>query len=168
MNNNVENVSGNEAAKKIKELTNDARSCMMLTSLEKRPIPVRPMGIQKTDEEGCLYFFSDKRTGKHEELMQSGEMQITVSNDKNSEYLNLYGQARVYRDQEEINEMYTAFANTWFEGKEDPNLEIICFTPETGHYWDSKSGKLVQLAGFVVGAITGKQTDNGRQGNINP
>jgi general stress protein 26 len=167
MENKVENVSGIEASKKIKQLTDDARSCMMLTSLNERPIPVRPMGIQKVDDEGRLYFFTDKRTEKHAELMKSGEMQITVSNDKNSEYLNLYGNAEIYRDQKEIDEMYSAFANTWFEGKEDPNLEIIRFTPETGHYWDSKAGKLIQMAGFLIGAITGKQTDNGRQGDIN-
>lgn len=167
MENNAEHVSGAEAVKKIKALTDDTRSSMMMTSLNSRPISVRPMGILKVDDEGRLYYFTDKRSEKHAELLASPEMQITVSNDKQSEYLSLYGHSEVYRDQKQIDEMYNAFANTWFEGKDDPNLEIILFTPETGHYWDSKSGKLIQMAGFLIGAITGKQTDNGRQGEIN-
>lgn len=166
MDNNVKNVAGNEAAKKIKEMGEAARSCMMLTAFEKRPIPARPMGILKVDDRGRLYFFTDKRSEKHSEIQKSGEMQITIANDKNSEYLNLYGHAELYRDQKEVDELYTAIANTWFDGKEDPNLEIVRFTPEAGHYWDSKAGKLVQMAGLVVGAITGKQTDNGREGEI--
>lgn len=166
MEKNTTHLNGREAAKKIKELADHARSCMMMTALSQRPISVRPMGIQKTDEHGRMYFFSSKDSGKNAEIGQSSEMQLTIANDGNSEYLNLYGKAEVYRDQKEIDDMYNAFANTWFEGKEDPMLTIIRFTPEDGHYWDSKHGKLIQMAGLLVGAITGKQTDDGLQGDL--
>lgn len=168
MKNHIENVSGSAAAEKIKELTKQARTCMMMTQLAARPIEVRPMAVQKVDEAGRLYFFTARDSAKVEQLEAHDEMQITISDDNASAYTSLYGHAEVYRNQEEINEMYTPLANVWFEGKEDPNLYLLRFTPEAGHYWDSKAGKLVQLLGFVVGAVTGKQTDNGRQGDIQP
>lgn len=164
----VDNLTGVEAAKKIKELVEHTRTCLMMTSLMNRPIEIRPMAIQKVGDDGRIYFFSHKDSGKNAELQISGEMQLTISNDGNSEYLSLYGKADVYRDQKEINEMYSAFANVWFEGKEDPNLTIIRFTPNDGHYWDSKHGKLVQMVGILFGAITGKQTDDGLQGQLKP
>lgn len=166
MGNDINNLSGSNAANKIKELADSARICIMMTDLDKRPISARPMAIQKTDDQGRIYFFSEKNSLKNEELRQSQEMQLTLSNEKNSEYLNVFGHADVYRDQEEIDEMYSAFVNTWFDGKKDPNITIIRFTPEAGHYWDTKHGKLIQLAGMLVGAVTGKQTDDGIEGRV--
>jgi len=161
------NLSGQEAIDKIKELTGAARTCLMITSLDKRPLSIRPMTVQTVDEHGRLYFFCHKQTKVYDDLKESGDMQLTCSSDKNSEYLSLYGNAEVYRDQSQIDKMYTQFANNWFDGKEDPNLYIIRLSPETGHYWDTKHGKFVQLMGILVGAVLGKPLDDGIQGDIN-
>ena len=162
----VNNLKGAEAAQKIQELVNHTHTCVMMTALSKRPISARPMGIQKVDEKGRIYFFSEKDSEKNSELLLSDEMQLIISNQSNSEYVTLYGRGEVYRDQQQINEMYNAFANNWFNGKEDPMITIIRFIPEEGHYWDSKHGKLVQMFGILVGAITGKQMDDGMEGDI--
>lgn len=166
MKDTVENVSGADAAKKIKELADNARTCIMLTSLNERPVSARPMGIQKCNEEGRIFFLSRKDSAKNKELEKSDEMQLTISNDKNSEYLNIYGHAKVYRSQDEIDEMYNPLANNWFDGKDDPQITIIKFTPEKGHYWDTKHGKVIQFAGMLAGAVTGKQLDDGVHGDI--
>ena len=162
----IQNFNGAEAAEKIKELAEATRTCLMMTNLEQRPFSVRPMALQKVDDRGCIYFFSERNSEKNAELERSNEMHLTFSNDSKSEYLSLYGFAKVYRDQQEIDEMYSAFVNTWFEGKDDPNITIIKFIPQTGHYWDTKNGKIVALAGMMIGAITGKETDNSLEGTL--
>jgi general stress protein 26 len=166
--NSKENLSGTEAIKKIKELVEHGRSCFMMTALDKLPMSIRPMGPQKVTENGDLLFFSDRNSRKNSELQLSKKMHLSFQNDGDNEYLSLSGTAEVYRDQSEINELYNSFANIWFEGKDDPNLTIIRFTPQEGHYWDSKHGKILQMLSFVFGAITGKQTDNGLQGDLKP
>ena len=166
MGSDITNLMGEEASKKIKELAEDAHTCLMLTSLDKSPMSVRPMVIQKVDEEGRIYFLSAKDSEKNIELQLSNEMHLTFSNNTSSEYLSLYGRAQVYRDQKEIDEMYSFFDNTWFSGKDDPNITIIRFTPESGHYWDTKHGQVVQLAGLLYGAFTGKVTEDGLEGNL--
>lgn len=162
----MENMTGIEAAEKIKELAEAARTCLMMTMLDQRPFNVRPMALQKVDEYGSIYFMSDRNSDKNKNLEQNNEMHLTFSNSAKSEYLSLYGRAKVYRDQREIDEMYSAFVNTWFDGKNDPNITIIRFIPEAGHYWDTKNGKIVALAGMIVGAITGKETDNSLEGDL--
>lgn len=164
----IENLSGSKAAKKIKELVEASRTCMMVTCLDKMPLTMRPMAVQKTGENGCIYFLSHRDTHKNDELHQSPAMQLVFMNSSNSEYLSLFGEAEVYRNQDEIEEMYTPIANVWFEGKEDPNITIICFHPESGYYWDTKNGKMIQLAGMLVGALTGKETDNSVEGRLKP
>jgi general stress protein 26 len=166
MGSDITNLLGVEASKKIKELAEATRTCLMLTSLDKRPLLVRPMAIQKVDEAGRIYFLSAKDSEKNIELQLSNEMHLTFSNNTSSEYLSLYGKAEVYRNQKQIDEMYSTFDNTWFDGKDDPNITIIRFSPESGHYWDTKHGKVVQLAGILYGAITGKETDDGLEGNL--
>jgi general stress protein 26 len=162
----MDHMSGAEAAEKIKALAEAARMCLMMTMLDKRPCSVRPMAIQKVDANGSIYFMSRANSDKNAELKHNNEMHLTFSNDAKSEYLSLYGHAIVYRDQKEIDEMYSVFVNTWFDGKDDPNISIIRFDPENGHYWDTKNGKIVALAGMVVGAITGKETDNSLEGDL--
>lgn len=164
----IENLSGSKAVKKIKALAEAARTCMMVTRLKETPLTMRPMAVQKTDEDGCIYFLSHRDTNKNDELSTSPAIQLVFMNAGNSEYLSLYGEAEVYRNQDEIEEMYTPIANVWFEGKDDPNITIIRFHPESGYYWDTKHGKMVQLAGMLVGALTGKETDNSVEGNLKP
>lgn len=165
-NNSSKNLNGAEGIAMIKELVGHARTCLFMTALDKKPMSVRPMTVQKVDDKGCIYFLSDKNSHMNEELKLSNEMHFTIANDSNSEYLSLYGTAEIYRDQKEIDEMYSQFANNWFEGKEDPNISIIRFAPKEGHYWDTKHGKAAQMIGIVIGAITGKQADDGLEGKI--
>jgi general stress protein 26 len=166
MGSDITNLLGEEASKKIRELAEGAHTCLMLTSLNKRPMSVRPMAVQKVDEAGRIYFLSAKDSEKNIELQLSNEMHLTFSNNSSSEYLSLYGTAQVYRDQKQIDEIYSAFDNTWFDGKDDPNITIIRFNPESGHYWDTKHGKVVQLAEILYGAVTGKESDDGLEGNL--
>lgn len=159
-------VKEKEGVEIIKELLGHVRICLLMTDLSKKPISVRPMAIQKVDDLGRVYFFSGKDSNKNKHIKANSKMQLTISNDANSEYMSLYGEGEVYRDQKEIDEMYSAFANSWFDGKEDPNITIIRFTPSAVHYWDTKHGKFVQMIGLVVGAITGKQSDDGLEGDF--
>jgi general stress protein 26 len=165
---NFENLQGGEAAKKIKELAEAARTCMMITKLQTVPLSIRPMATQKVDEQGNVYFLSVKDSDAIEHINASPEMTLTYSNDSKSEYLALHGKGEVYRDQAQIDDMWNSYVKTWFpEGKEDPNIMIIRFSPESGHYWDTQHGKVVQLLGMVYGAVTGKETDDSLEGELN-
>lgn len=161
-----QDLQGAAAGGRIKMMVEATRTCVMITRLDQRPFHLRPMAMQKVDANGAIYFFSDRNSDKNADLKESNEMHLVFSNEAKAEYLSLYGHAKVYRDQAEIDEMYSAFVNTWFDGKEDPNITIIRFEPEAGHYWDTKNGKLVALAGMVFGAITGKETDNSLEGDL--
>ena len=160
-------ISGTEALKKLKELAEDARTCMMSTSLNERPIPTRPMGLQEVDENGVLWFISYKDSDKTYDLKKDSEIQLTFSNDSDNEYLSIYGTAEVYTDQKTIDEHWSAMANAWFDGKEDPNVSIIGVRPKDVRYWDTKHGKMVDYALMLYSAVTNDYKDGGIEGNLN-
>lgn len=166
MSDSHDNLQGQEAHEKIKEISKHVRTCQMLTALDRRPICARPMGVQEIDEMGRMIFLSHKQSNKNREITASNEVQLIFNNDNDIEYMSLYGKAEIFRDQQLIDKLYTPFADNWFEGKQDPNITIIRFTPEGGRYCDTKHGKIVQFAGMLVGAITGKNKSDSVEGKI--
>lgn len=163
----TENLTHLEAIKKIKELSEKARICMFATDLETLPITSRPMGLQETDNEGNLWFISSEASNKNFEIRDDRRVQLFFMNNSDSEYLSIFGEASIYKDRTTIEEKWSAMANAWFDGKEDPNVSIIRVEPKESYYWDTKAGKLVSMLSFVAAAVTGNKTDNsdGVEGN---
>lgn len=162
----VKNLSNAEAAKKIKELANGQTT--MLCTFEYTNVITRPMATQGIDEDGTIWFFSMKSSNKNRHIAQNPKVQLIYANNGSAEYLSIEGTAAVLHDQAKIDELWSGWAKTWFtEGKEDPELTLIKFTPANGHYWDTKHNKMVSLAKIAVGAVLGKTMDDGIEGELN-
>jgi general stress protein 26 len=163
----TQHLTNQEAIKKIKELSEKAKICMFCTELDKLPVNSRPMGIQETDDTGNLWFISSESSNKNFEIKEDNRVQLYFMNNSDSEYLSIFGEAFIYTDKVTIEEKWSAMANAWFDGKDDPNVSIIRVQPKETYYWDTKAGKLVSLLSFATAAITGNKTDNsdGVEGN---
>lgn len=157
----TENLSNQEAIKKLKELSESARTCMFCTSLTELPLAARPMSLQECDEEGNLWFISSAESNKNFEIGDDKRVQLFFMNDGSAEYLSILGDAYIYTDKATIEDKWSAFANAWFDdGKDDPNVTIIRVSPADVYYWDTKAGKLVTMLTFAKAIVTGKKTDN--------
>lgn len=165
----VKDVRRHEAMKKIKQLADDADICMFATNLTELPLSARPMSRQQVDDEGNLWFFSDKDSDKNQHIEQDNRVQLFFNNTNDQEYLSIYGTAEIIVDRAKAEELWSPMAKIWFqEGPEDPSLTILKVTPEDGYYWDTKNGKLVTLFKMAVGMITGKEIDGSLEGNLKP
>lgn len=166
----VQNLTANEAVEKIREIANNANICMFVTSLTNLPLAGRPMATQEVDEEGNIWFMSDRNSNKDYEIEKDNRVQLFYSNTSNYEYLSIYGHAQLVNDRSKIEELWTPMAKTWFkEGKDDPAIQLIKVTPADVYYWDTKNNKMVSLIKFAMGAvgITPKD-DGGIEGRLTP
>ena len=164
-----ENLFSTEAIKKLKELSEKARTCMFVTNLrESPPSNSRPMSLQECDKEGNLWFISSKESHKNMEVQNDNLVQLYFMNNGDYEYLSIVGNAFIYDDKNTIEDKWSVFANAWFDGKDDPNVSIIRVTPKDVYYWDTKFGKFVSMLHFVSAIVVGKNTDNsdGIEGKI--
>lgn len=164
----TENLTHQDAIKKIKDLSESAKVCMFCTELDKLPFNSRPMSLQETDDEGNLWFISSDTSNKNFEIKEDRRVQLFFMNNSDYQYLSVYGTATIYKDRSTIEDKWSPMAKAWFEnGKDDPNVSIIRVEPTDTYYWDTKVGKLVSLFTFVASAVTGKTTDNsdGVEGN---
>ena len=155
-----------ESIEKIRTLTAN-QTALFCTWPRIDHMMTRPMYTQGVDDDGTVWFFSGANSHKNQDIAKDSKVELLYANQSSNAYLALVGHASLSRDQKKIDELWSQFAKTWFpEGKDDPNLMLIAVKPTVGHYWDTKHNRMVQLAGIAIGAITGQQLDDGREGNL--
>ena len=163
----VQNLSRQEANKKIRELAKAADICLFTTNLSNLPLTTRPMSTREVDDNGVIWFFSREGSNKNNEINADKRVQLFYANSSSSEYMSLYGTVSIIKDTAKAKELWSAIAKTWFnEGYDDPELTLLKFEPQQGHYWDTKDGKVVSLLKMVAGAIAGKELVSGIEGDI--
>ncbi len=156
-----------DAIQKIKKLVKDSNTCHFVTNLSNTPLSSRPMATQKVDEEGNIWFMSDKDSDKNKEIQTDNRVQLFYSAHGSYEYLSVYGTAEIIFDKEKIHEMWTNFAKAWFtEGEDDPAISLLKVTPEDGYYWDTKNNKIFSLFKIAKSIVTGKTDDDGLEGRL--
>jgi general stress protein 26 len=164
-----EDLQGDDATKKIKELTGKASSCFFCTSIsEEQPFITRPMAVQKVDDDGALWFLSSNDSYKNSQIAANPVVQLLFQGASYSDFLHLTGVATITEDKQKIKELWNPFLKVWFTGGEDdPRISAIKVDPVEGYYWDTKHNKIVVTIKRLVGAITGKTLDDSIEGNIN-
>nr|WP_322623559.1 pyridoxamine 5'-phosphate oxidase family protein [uncultured Flavobacterium sp.] len=158
---NHKDLFSTEAVAKIKEMAEDIKTCMFCTDLSSRPVPVRPMSVLEVDDHGNLWFLSSRNSNKNLEIKQDEDVQLIFADNADFEYLSVYGKAVIYTDRNHIDEVWTSIAKTWFEeGKDDPNATVIKVATTDAYYWDTKSGKMITMLKYALGALVGSSVDD--------
>ncbi len=166
---NLKDLHGEEAKKKIKDLTDSAKTCFFCTDITAgKPFATRPMSVQKFDDEGNFWFLSANDSHKNAELLSDQSVQLLFQGSSYSEFLNIYGTATVSEDKEKIKELWEPVLKTWFTGGvDDPRISVIKVEPTEGYYWDNKHGQAVAFVKQLVGAAIGKTIDDSVEGGLN-
>ena len=165
---NYEDLYGEEAKKKIKDLAESAKTCFFCTGIEPgKPFSTRPMAVQEIDNEGNFWFLSSNESNKNHELEADPEVQLLLQGSTHSDFLNIYGKAVVSQDKDKIKELWQPALKTWFtEGVDDSRISVIKVEPVSGYYWDTKHSMPIALIKRLAGAAMGKTLDDSIEGQI--
>jgi general stress protein 26 len=165
---NRENLSESEAIKKLTSIVNSAKSCFFCTAQGNGPSHgVRPMSVQKVDENGTLWFLSASDSFKNDEILHDPSVKLFFQGSAHSDFIYLAGRAVISRDKSKIEELWNPVLKTWFtEGKDDPRISVIQVVPDEGYYWDNKHGNTVAGIKMLIGAALGKTMDDSIEGTI--
>jgi len=164
---NTQNLSGQDAIDKFKELIKNESICFFCTQLTQQPITARPMSTQEVDDYGNIWFISSIKSGKNADIEQNNSVQLFYSNPSSYEFLSVLGNATIHTDREKIYEMWTPFAKAWFkDGRDDADISLIKITPQSAHYWDTKNNKVISMIQMLASIFTGSVPDDGVEGNL--
>ncbi|TDQ07476.1 pyridoxamine 5'-phosphate oxidase family protein [Pedobacter metabolipauper] len=165
---NKENLSQEEALKKIREMIEQSDTCFFCTEAATGPSKgVRPMSIQQVDDAGNLWIFSANDSHTNAEVALDAKVKLYFQGSKHSDFLYLTAEATIHEDKAKIKELWNPMLKTWFtEGEDDPRISLLKVVPYTGYYWDNKHGNMVAGIKMMVGAAIGKTLDDSIEGQL--
>lgn len=165
---NIAHLDNQAAIAKIKELIAESDVCFFCTDAETGPsMGVRPMSIQEVDDNGDLWIVSANDSHTNTEIALKPAVQLYFKGSEHSGFMYLKGNAAIVEDKAKIKALWKPVMKTWFTaGEEDPRISLIRVSPETGYYWDNKSGNFIAGVKMLVGAAIGKTLDDSIEGRL--
>ena len=132
----------------------------MCTTLGPNGYPVsRPLSTQAAAFDGeRVWFFVEADSPKVEEIRAHPKVNLGYVSHKDNTYVSLAGDARVYRDQALIDEMWSDALKAYFpRGRTDPNLALLEVMATSAEYWDGPASTLGKLVRFVIARVTKRE-----------
>ena len=153
--------SHDENVKKLWELIEGIKMCMLTTVDEDGSLRSRPMATQQVEFDGDLWFFTGASTDKVDEIKREHQVNISYGDAGNNRWVSVSGVATLVRDQKKAKELWNPFLKAWFpDGLEDPDLALLKVTVHKAEYWDAPHGKVATMIGFVKAIVTGEEADD--------
>lgn len=164
----INNLTGKEAIKKLKELTKDINICLFCTDIQNgKGATARPMATQQSDEDDYLWFLSPRSSEKNREIDMDDNVQLFYSDTNKSSFITFTGKASIVFDKDKIDELWNPLFKTWFQGgKDDPEISLIRVEPVEGAYWDSKGNRAINFIKMLASTVVGKDLVDGEEGKL--
>jgi general stress protein 26 len=146
---------------KLIDLLDDFGVAMLVTRTADGSLRGRPMALAKVEDDGSLWFATDRDSGKMDELASDNHVAITMQS--SAKFVSLSGTATPVDDRVKVAELWKAEWKVWFPGgADDPNILLLKIDGSTGEYWDNSGtsgAKYLIEAGKAL--ITGSRPDIG-------
>ena len=161
------NLQSADAIKKLRELAEEIDTCMFITKPGSEDSS-RPMATIKAEEDGTLWFFTPRSSGKAAQIEQEHDVHLIYAHPGKQSFMDLWGRGSIVTDRSKMRELWKPLLKAWFKGGEDdPDLCLLKVVPATAYYWDSEEGKMVVFLKILTSAVTGKRIDEGVEGELN-
>jgi len=120
----------------------------------------RPMHAHGERNEDAIYFLTDKRHHKDDEIEINENVCVTFADNSGFRYVSVSGTANVLDDRAKVDELWSAGNKAFWDNKDDPNIRVLRVRPSMAEFWDSP-GKIVTTVKMVAAALTGAKPDLG-------
>ena len=113
------------------------------------------MAVQQVEFDGDLWFFTSASSEKVHDVQHERHVNVSFADPGDNRYVSVSGVAETVRDPTKARQLWNPTYKAWFpNGLDDPDLALLRVRVERAEYWDSPSGPVVQLVGFMK-AMTG-------------
>ncbi|SEC23729.1 General stress protein 26 [Nocardioides exalbidus] len=135
---------------KVVELVGRTRTAMLTTMTPEGTHVSRPMAVQEAEFDGDLWFFTYEDSDKARQISANPHVNVSLSNDKKSEWTSIAGTAELVHDRAKAEELWAKPLETWFpDGLETDGLVLLKVNGDTAEYWDAATSKVRQALGMV-------------------
>ncbi|HZF63477.1 MAG TPA: pyridoxamine 5'-phosphate oxidase family protein [Chitinophagaceae bacterium] len=162
------NLGNKEALEKLKKLVEEINICMFITNTRGDQEHTRPMATIEVEENGLLWFYTDVRSIKVEEVTMQREVHLVYAHPGKSSYLDVWGSAEIVTDRQQVIDKWSPVVKAYFpDGANDPNLALLKVQPVEAYYWEAESGKMIHFLKMAASVVVGKRLAEGAEGSLN-
>jgi general stress protein 26 len=128
----------------------------MLTTLSEGTMRSRPMHAMADRENNCLWFITDQRGAKDEEIKDAPNVCLAFSDTSQNAYLSISGRAEMMRDPVKARELWSTEAQAWWpKGPTDPDVRVLRVFPDHAEYWDTRGNSIAVALKLVAARLSG-------------
>lgn len=125
----------------------------------------RPMHAHGEREEDAIYFLTDRRHHKDDEIQINDNVCVAFADTGGQRYLSVTGTATVLDDRRRVHDLWDASNRAFWDDENDPNIRVLRVRPSIAEFWDSP-GKIVTSVKMAAAALTGAKPDLGENRKI--
>ena len=132
----------------------------MLVTHDGEKMRARPMSAYLDRENDAIYFLTDARRHKDEEIARNPGINLSFADAGDQKYVSVTGTAVVSNDRAKIKELFSTPAKAWWDSADDPNIRVLKIAPDDAEFWDSP-GSVISYVKMAAAAVSGTRPDIG-------
>ena len=137
----------------------------MLVTQDGGKLRARPMAAYVEREANTIYFLTDARRHKDEEIARNPSINLSFADAGNQKYVSVSGTASVSNDRAKIKQLFSTPAKAWWDSADDPNIRVLKIAPEDAEFWDTP-GSVISYVKMATAAMTGSRPEIGNNRKV--
>ena len=137
----------------------------MLVTHDGGKLRARPMSAYLEREQNAIFFLTDARRHKDEEIARNPGVNLSFANSSDQKYVSITGTATVSNDRTRIRELFSTPAKAWWDSPEDTNIRILKVSPDEAEFWDSP-GSVISYVKMAAAAVSGTRPQIGENRKV--
>jgi general stress protein 26 len=134
----------------------------MLTTKSAVGLRARPLEPRPDRSEACIWFLTDKSSGKIEEIAKDCNVVAAFVNETANIFLSVTGRAYITYDMAKTSAIWRKTDTMWWRGgPQDPGVRLLRLEPLVAELWDGPSSKALALFEYAKARLTGAKPDLG-------
>jgi general stress protein 26 len=139
----------------------------MLTTRSADGIRSRPMHAILDRNTGCLWFITDQRGAKDDEIKAAPEVCLAFADTGSNTFLSMTGRAEVVHDATKARELWSGEAQSWWpKGPSDPQVRVLRVVPDIAEYWDTRGNSIIVALKLAAARLSGHPPDLGENKKV--
>jgi general stress protein 26 len=137
----------------------------MLVTHDGDKLRARPMSACLERGENTIYFLTDVRRHKDEEIERNPGINLSFADAGDQKYVSVTGTAVVSNDRAKIKQLFSTPAKAWWDSADDPNIRVLKVTPDDAEFWDTP-GSVISYVKMAAAAVTGSRPEIGNNRKV--
>lgn len=152
--------------KRVWDLIDSIKFAMLVThDGQGDELRARPMHAHGRREEDAIYFLTDRRHDKDDEIQINDNVCLAFADTGGQRYLSVTGTATVLDDRGRVHALWEAGNEAFWDDEDDPNIRVLRVRPSSAEFWDCP-GKIVTSVKMAAAALTGSKPKLGENRKV--